>query len=108
MQNPNEFRMYLRDKNKRPYGVLIARKESDAIVIGWSQCNKRDEWSRERGIEIARARAIKHYCDEVDRFNELASQQVKEAIPRFVSKIVKYYHIDNSRSVEFPRFIMGA
>ncbi len=47
---------YLRRKNKHPRGIVIAL---DSKHIGWSLCNPRDKWNRQRARMIAEARAKK-------------------------------------------------
>ena len=47
---------YLRDKNGNPIGVAVAVSKED---IGWSLCNKRDKFNKQRALEIAVGRATK-------------------------------------------------
>lgn len=47
---------YLRDKNGSPVGVVVALGKED---IGWSLCNKRDRFNKQRALEIAVGRSYK-------------------------------------------------
>jgi len=45
------------DKGKgKPIGVIVAL---DKNKIGWSLCSKKDSWSKDLGIKIAKGRAEK-------------------------------------------------
>lgn len=108
----NEFRMYLRDKNKRPYGIIVAKKvkvlasdKCDKLWIGWSQCNKKDEWNRERGLCVAYGRMSVHFYDDSVKFNDIAPQRIREVIPQFFDKIYRYYKLNIDRNIELPKFI---
>jgi len=83
----NELIQYIRDDCSRPFGVLVAQKQSnDAVVIGWSICNEKyDFFSKELGKEIARGR-IKAW-----RSNTRIPSKIAFNIVGFASRVKKYF-----------------
>ena len=57
----NEKRLirYVRNSDKTPKGVLIAKVVNDNIIIGWSYCAKDDNFEKKLGRHIAEARIQK-------------------------------------------------
>lgn len=53
----NELIQYIRDKNKAPFGVVVAQQRDGVVYYGYSLRNKKDKWDREIGVKIALARA---------------------------------------------------
>jgi len=45
---------YIRDDNKRPYGVVVGLPNGN---VGLSLCNKVDKWNKDYGKELAIGRA---------------------------------------------------
>lgn len=43
------IRQYVRKRNKKPVGILVAFKDDNGVHIGWSQCNKTDRFDKEIG-----------------------------------------------------------
>lgn len=55
-----EIIQYKRDKNNNPIGVVVAiLNESNSFKIGWSKAAEGDHFTKERGLQIARGRALK-------------------------------------------------
>lgn len=54
---------YIRDKKRNPRGVVVA---VDKDQIGWSYCNKKDRFNKERGKQIATDRAFYGYGPNVN------------------------------------------
>jgi hypothetical protein len=93
----NEMLQYFRGDGNHSIGVMIAmHNEEDNIVhIGWSKCNKKDKFNKERGIKIARGRAL---------------SETKVAVPssrEFVNVITDYIEDANTGNiVEVPMYIV--
>lgn len=50
---------YIRNNKNEPRGVAIALKVGDGIQYGYSLCHPdKDKWDREKGLLIAKKRAI--------------------------------------------------
>lgn len=46
---------YKRDKNRTPYGVVVAIGPD---MVGWSLCNKKDKFTKAEGLHFALYRAL--------------------------------------------------
>lgn len=55
----HEMIQYLRGDGNHPIGVLVAlyNEDTQEVRIGWSKCNKKDQFDKSKGLKIARARA---------------------------------------------------
>jgi len=49
---------FLRNRKNRRVGVLIGMKNQDSITVGWSLCNKKDQFNKDMALHIARERAM--------------------------------------------------
>jgi len=101
---------YVRDKKRKPVGVLIAYLKKGKIRIGYSKCmikkegEKVDEYRRNRGLYIAAERASakplakkdtskpKSKKDET-RYYEIP-HTIREYLGRFVKDCKKYFKTD--------------
>ena len=56
----NEMIQYLRGDGNHPIGVMVAiyNDETKTVHIGWSKCNRKDQFSREHGLMIAKSRTL--------------------------------------------------
>ena len=56
----HEMIQYFRGDGNHPIGIMAAifSDEDNIVRIGWSKCNKKDQFEKERGFKIARARAF--------------------------------------------------
>lgn len=89
---------YVRDKKRRPYGVLYAYPEGSEVRIGFSKCNtKKDKFNKELGIEIAKERAKKRNITDSKYFKsnncptENIPKDVLKSLPIFIKRCKKYY-----------------
>lgn len=50
---------YFRGDGNHPIGIMVAiyDEAKNVVKIGWSKCNKKDKFEKERGLKIARSRA---------------------------------------------------
>ncbi len=48
---------YIRNKHRRPIGVMLAMADGDKLNIGFSLCCKRDKFSKKFGLGVALIRA---------------------------------------------------
>lgn len=48
--------MYIRDENRRPYGVLVLLENGN---VGMSLCHPKDKWDKEFGKDLAFGRAFR-------------------------------------------------
>lgn len=46
---------YVRNRKRRPVGVVVA---TGKYHVGWSLCDKKDEWDKEVGMAMAVGRAV--------------------------------------------------
>ena len=121
-----EMIQYLRGDGNHPIGVMVAIfNEEDKIVhIGWSKCNRKDEFCREKGLMIARSRTMagsvlpipasrEFYKDELVTSHDSITNAVIQypsvvVVPRlqtqyehFITRVVTYF-----KSVTLNNFIV--
>ena len=114
MQRSQGLLQYTRDKKRRKIGCMVAFAENGKIWIGWSKCrltgikDKRDNFNRERGVEIAFERAFKYF----DYLSLKGMRKDKKPIfphsmqadfEKFIAKVI-YYYTKNGNKFDFPRF----
>ena len=58
---------YIRDEQKRPYGVIVGMPNGD---LGCSLCNKGDKWDRDYGKELAIGRAVLNKRTKVGEYRK--------------------------------------
>lgn len=83
---------YLRNNKNHRVGVLVAVKFENRILYGWSLACKLDKFDRDRGIEIAKGRALA--SDVKDRKEEderKIPHQVLKEMPEFQKRAERYY-----------------
>ncbi len=61
-----EMVRYGRNKNNNRNGVLLTFREGDKVFFGVSRCCDNDTFNRERGLEMARGRAMKAFTTTLD------------------------------------------
>lgn len=81
---------YIRNKKRQPHGVVVALNKGGEILIGYSLCSPHDQWNREKGLKIAKARA------EADVAYQLPSEKhtitlVKNAMDAIEKRALKYF-----------------
>jgi hypothetical protein len=84
----NQLRKYIRDKNHKPIGIVIAEKIGGEIHWGWSLCNfkKGDRFNREHGIKIAEGRILHGTNAEMPI-------AVRECMNLFIPRARKYFKV---------------
>ncbi len=88
---------YVRNKYGEKIGCLVALKVSDTkIGVGWSKCNKLDNFSKKKARFIASRRAEKCFIDNKNDwyYNKIilnAPDCIKEDFLVFVNRTKKYY-----------------
>lgn len=80
---------YISGKKRRTYGVIAATKRSDnAIAIGWSICNKKDQFSKRLGKKIACNRSNKE--EEFTNVNEWLTMSELESMVGITYSRIKH------------------
>lgn len=83
---------YIRDKNGNKRGLVVALKRDDGhIGIGWSLCNKKDEFDRDRAWFIAVGRANKGS----ERENGYLPAGSANAVQDMVTRAFMYFHVND-------------
>lgn len=79
---------YLRNKKGVPYGVLVAVKNPDSRYrVGYSVCNRKDRFSKQRALEIAIGRA--EVCSDLGP----TPHDVAKNLGNFKDRCDKYYKV---------------
>jgi len=92
-QSDGYLRYYIRDANRTPIGLLLAKKVEDKIAISWSKCNgKFDQFSKKRAFTIAagRIKKHKHWCLAKDDVPEC----IYNAYQKFERMVIKYFKVN--------------
>lgn len=91
----NYIKTYIRDENRRPYGVVVALKKDGKIGVGYSITNPRDNFDRDMGNKIAFGRAeadINGRVTKVPTFdNPKRTTEVEFAINQMQSRAIEYF-----------------
>jgi len=96
---------YIKDSKGHKCGVLVAAKNqfTGDITIGWSLCNKRDEFNKDRGQFIALGRARKNrstiYGDEMIVTSFLPDLVKKNILNGFADRTIRYFHMDEGQDI---------
>lgn len=83
---------YTRDADRRRIGVVVALKEGERVVFGWSKCCTKDQFDKEFGIAVAvrraytRAAEVREHDDEIPR-------QIKKHMERFYGRALRYFKL---------------
>lgn len=72
---------YVRNRKKRPIGVVVA---TGKYKVGWSLCDKKDEWDKEVGMAMAVGRAVLPK-------NEDPAQTVSRTVANMKQRAVEFY-----------------
>lgn len=81
---------YIRDNSGKKRGLVMAVLREDGYVgIGWSVCNKKDVFDRDRAWSIAQGRAV----NGREHLNGHIPSAAADAIEKMFSRASKYYHI---------------
>lgn len=112
----NEMIQYFRGDGNHPIGVMVAiyNEAEKSVRIGWSKCNKKDQFEKEKGLKIARSRtaagselaipASREFYNEVIEkvkdadTGDVVDVQMFEVIPNlqeqykvFIERVVTYF-----------------
>jgi len=86
---------YVRDKKRRPVGLLIGCLVKGRIKIGYSKCmlkragQRVDQFQRNRGIAIAGQRALAKPLKKKD-FSKIP-HTIRQYLPRFLKDCKKFF-----------------
>jgi len=91
----NGYRLmeYIRDETGNKHGLMISFREDDNVYVGWALCRmggikeQRDEFNRDRGIEIAIGRAYKYYKKPYPKVRP----SIKLNLKNFTDRIVPFW-----------------
>lgn len=91
-----DIRRYIRDKDKRPYGIIIAvpsKHPSIKYHIGYSQANRKlDKFSKNEGLALAiqriNAAESEHVVIVAD---DNIPHEIKKALPAFIARCQRYF-----------------
>jgi hypothetical protein len=80
---------YLRDKKRKPMGVLVAVKKGNNgnFHIGYSMCRKSDTFDKSMGLKIAIGRCE---SENYETFTK-TPHNLRKMLPEFVKRCEKYY-----------------
>jgi len=91
---------YIRDNKNQKIGMLISginKYKNNNVCIGWSLCNKQDQFDKYIGFDIAQGRTYlndriyENHVDENFNIFEFIPKTVIKNLPKFLIKIYKYY-----------------
>ena len=107
-------KIYLRDYNRHPVGVLMCMREGDFIRCGLSMCSKVDRFDRDVGTEIALKKLEENpfYISVPDAFNtktlwqKIAEMETHFKIPWQVSR--RWYNGDDLQGVRYAMRLLFA
>ena len=88
-----ELVQYARDRKGNPIGVVMAIKATvgSSVRISWSACCKHDEFNKEKGKQIARARAYTGTAAIIPRkFRPIVEKMYDRAVDYFKTNLVDY------------------
>lgn len=91
-----DIRRYIRDKDKRPYGIIIAVPSKHPTIkyhIGYSQANRKlDKFNKQEGLALAVQRInsaeMQHVVIVTD---DNIPHEIKKALPAFISRCKRYF-----------------
>jgi hypothetical protein len=79
-------------KNRRRIGVFVANSTTS---IGWSKCNKKDAFDREKGIDLAKARSSFDQHVVI----KMMPRDIAKALPDFQRRIKRYFENPRKKKV---------
>lgn len=88
---------YLRDREWKPFGMLVATKTENGFMVGYSLCNKKDKFDRNAGFRIAFGRSYSWKS-----LPEKLPKDVERALPSFIERCKRYYRTENEPSRTTP------
>ena len=99
---------YIRDKERRPIGCMVALGFSRYTIIGYSLCNtKKDKFNKTLGKDIAYNRAYKMAEARIVREEVIGvnpsipnngnTEKICMQVDRFVDRACKYYRVNEAQ-----------
>ena len=82
---------YIRGNKNKKIGIMVSFIRDDKLVIGFSKCNKKDEFDKERGLQIARERAIiwNKFYDSDKEYK--IPKSCEDQFIKFVNRTLRYF-----------------
>lgn len=86
-----EFYQYIRNRKNQKIGLVVVVPIDNILRLGWSLCKKEDKFSVERGLEIAKGRAINNppYMVHEGRWAYGPKFMTVHRVPHSVDKVAK-------------------
>lgn len=99
MEREHYVIQYVRKKDGRPLGAIVAVKGEHGFRIGYSLCSRKDRFKKETGLKIAFGRA--------DTWSVIPRDTPKEilaVLPAFIARCKRYYRTENEPAMESAPF----
>lgn len=84
----NTITEYVLNKKKQRIGVVLATKDRDRVVVGWSKTRKKDVFDKNLGYQIAEDRALKDSIVAVP-------SDIVPAYNRIIDRAKRYFRTDS-------------
>jgi hypothetical protein len=88
--NKNVITRRVFDKRHNLRGYLAAIREEKTVNIGWSFCNKKDHFEKDKGLMIAMNRAVNGTGNYVE-----IPRDVVEVLPEFYNQVARRFNDTN-------------
>lgn len=90
---PHHILTYIKDRKDQRVGCFLALKDDEGLVgIGWSLCNHKDRFDRDRALDIAEGRAY-----AAIRRPSPIPHSMRPHLDDFVSRARKYFKTEDVR-----------
>ena len=87
------LRHYIRNNRNQPTALLVGTLDNGKLKVGWSAQNQAKEknFYKADAINLAEIRLFKH-----GYVKEHAPKRVHAALPEFLGRMERYYHLGDS------------
>lgn len=99
MTRKNAIIHYVRNKKGEPLGIIVAVKGDHGFRVGYSLCNRKDRFVKDKGLKIAFGRA-----DVWSSIPEGVPREILAAMPSFLERCKKYYRTQNAPELDSAPF----
>lgn len=99
MKTQHTLIKYIRNKKGQPRGVVVALRDNDEVLYGYSLCNPIDRWDRHEALERAINRAMERDYEIPTAPNTI--KQILEEYDNLSKRAVKYFKDLPRELVEF-------
>ena len=89
--NSSILKRYVRI-DRDPIGCVVAVKEGDDVKVGWSLCNKKDQFNKFMAEKIALGRA-QHNADSVGSVPQRLQKEMYEAVEYMRNRAKRYWRL---------------